>query len=35
MAPMPQECLAAAKLCYSTDKEKLHGSEKKQKYPLL
>lgn len=35
MAPMPQECLAATKLCCSTDKEKLCGSEKKQKYPLF
>lgn len=33
MALMPQEHLDAAKLCCSTDKEKLHGGEKKQKYP--
>lgn len=32
---MPQERLAAAKLCCNTDKEKLRGSGKKQKYPLF
>lgn len=33
--PDAQEHLAAAKLCCSTDKEKLRASEKKQKYPLF